>query len=99
MNRNEIKQNIVDKTQDSRGWGHVCNTIQDVVFDEFNEKELQEYCEKAQKDAEECEGSDFVTFNGQYFDWKEFNRRCDDIVKAFLDYFDNNQLNKIAKHL
>ena len=79
----------------NNNWGKVCNNIQDVAFDVLPEKSLIRYTKLSQKDIAICDGADFVVFNGQYFDWREFGYRSRDIVSAFLDYFTEQDLIKI----
>lgn len=93
------KEKILKQFNINGNWGEVCNDIQNIAFEVLPEKSLKKYNKLVGEDLEKCEGSDFVVFNGQYFDWKEFGYRSRDIVSAFLDYFSNTDLLKIAEAL
>ena len=91
------KEKILNHFKHNDNWGEVCNDIQDVAFEVLPESSLRRYTKLSQKDMAICDGSDFVTFNGQYFDWKEFTYRSRDIVSAFLNYFTEKDLLKIER--
>ena len=96
---NELKAEIIAKLDTSKPWGVLCNQIQDVADKHLSDEAWNNYIDKAEVDAEECEGSDFLVMNGHYWDWREFDRSIVAIVSAFLDYFDAKSLEIINQHL
>ena len=95
----ELKVSIIKKLDTSKPWGKLCNQIQDVAYDHLSAKAWNSYIEKAARDSEECDGSDFLVMNGRYWDWKEFDTKTVEIVTAFLDYFNASALTLIEKYL
>lgn len=88
--------NLVDM---SDGWGPACNQIQDAAYKVLSVKDWNDVSSRVGEDLELSEGSDFITMNGHYFDWKEFDRRKVDIVYAYLLYYSSEQLVKIHRYL
>lgn len=99
MDRTELENAIIGKVDFEDGWGSVCNTINDVAESCLSRRQFENVLIAQNKDFNECDGSDFVVFNGRYFDWKEFTIRAKEIVKAFLHYFNTSQLELILKKL
>ena len=94
----EIEKIILAKV-DISDWGKALNKIQDVAEEVLTEKEFVEYLHKTHRDNRACDGMDGQLFNGEYFDWKEFGYKQKEIVGAFLKYFSEDQLQKIANAL
>ena len=83
----------------NQSWGEICNQVQDAAEKALTDAAWNTYIRKANHDLEQCEGSDFVLMNGQYFDWKEFDSKKTEIVLAFLEYFSGTDLYRISKCL
>ena len=94
-----MKQKIIAKLNLKKGWGKCLNLIQSIAEYVLPSDEWERYLAAATQDAKECEGMDGLLLNGQYFDWKEFDYRCGEIVSAYLDYFNDTQLKLIYEHL
>lgn len=77
--------------------GNSLNRIQDVAEKVLTPRKWVRYVAKSHKDYVACEGMDGILLNGEYFDWKEFTYNKDNIVKAYLRYFDENDIRLIAK--
>lgn len=77
--------------------GNSLNHIQDVAERVLSLRKWTRYVAKSHKDYVACEGMDGIFLNGQYFDWKEFEIHKDDIVKAYLRYFDESDIQLIAE--
>ncbi len=90
---------IIELLDLSQGWGKCCNQIQDAAYETMTPLRWNAFAARQNKDAEECEGEDFVVFNGQYFDWREFDRKAREIVMAYLSYFTEPQLMRILTYL
>lgn len=88
--------NLVDM---SGGWGPACNQIQDAAYKVLSVKDWNDVSSRVGEDLEISEGNDFITMNGRYFDWKEFDHRKVDIVYAYLLYYSPEQLVKIHSYL
>ena len=97
MTRQQLKEKIINKLNPFQldNWGYAANYLQEVAENALTAKEFRAYLMSSSKDMEECDGSDFIVFNGQYFDWKEFSYRSPEIINAFLDYFSDNQLERM----
>ena len=95
--RTETKQKIISLLPKSKrdNWGYGANHIQDVAEKVLTKKEFNAYLKKSNKDVDACEGMDGQLFNGQYFDWRQFETQGVQILSAFLDYFDDVSLMKI----
>ena len=96
MNGRDVILAHYDKSISNSDWGKVLNSLQDIAMKVMSDKELDAYTKKSVKDVEECGGMDGLFLNNHYFDWKEFNYRSKDIVNAWLDYFSNEQVDRIA---
>ena len=98
---NGIVKKILDAYKDEgySSFGEVLNNIQDLFEDVASKAEWREFLRKSNKDAEKTEGSDGMLINGVYFDWKEFHTRRNEIIIAFLGYFNDDQLSRIYKRL
>lgn len=94
-----LTEDVLNLLDLSQGWGKACNKIQDAAYETMTVKQWNTFAIRQEHDYKECEGNDYVVFNGQYFDWKEFDTRAKDIVMAYLSYFTEPQLEKILKHL
>lgn len=95
MDRISFIKKIIS-TGDFKGdWGAVCNYIQDVAETVLTNKEWNDYLLTSVADAETCNDMDGVLLNGQYFDWRECYTKIEEITKAYLDYFTDEQLERI----
>jgi len=92
MRRIEITDNLLKKYGD---WGHAANAIQDRAEAKLSEKEFTQFLIRYNKDNEMSEGQDFIYFNGNVFDWREFQTQAKEIIIAFLAYFTDAQLEKM----
>ena len=99
MTRQELKANIVSKLTsiERDNWGKGANRIQDIAEQVLTSKDFDKYLRASNRDVNACDGCDFVVFNGQYFDWREFEYNSPIILGAFLDYFTNTNLQKILE--
>lgn len=97
--RNELKNEIISKLNPNYNWGKCCNEIQEIALKLLNKKDKEIYLKKTFRDSNMCEGMDCVIFSGKVFDWRTFNNRRNDIIFAFLDYFDNKTLEQIKEKL
>ena len=82
-----------------KDWGRALNKLQDVAEKVLPKKEFKSYLIKSNADMDKCDGMDGILLNGEYFDWREFTYKQKEIVSAWLRYFDEDQLMKIAKAL
>ena len=92
------KLEILKLVDRSSGWGKACNQIQDAADATMTVAQWNAFAERQAADFNKCEGSDFVVFNNQYFDWKEFKSKEADIILAYLSYFTDNQITKILDY-
>ena len=100
MSREEFKCKILSKLDTQHlNWGKLCNQIQDIAETLLSDESWNAYIKCANRDLGICQGSDFLTINGHYWDWKEFDTNTVPIVSAFLDYFNVKDLNIIAEHI
>ena len=76
--------------------GHALNHIQNTAEKVLSKRRWYQYLVASSKDAQECDGMDYLLINGQYFDWKEFGWNKNAIVMAFLEYFTNDEIKQIA---
>lgn len=80
-------------------WGATLNLIQDIAIGNLPTKSVKRYVERASDDAGKCEGMDCILLNGRVFDWREFSRRGEEIISAYLDYFNEDELRIINSKL
>ena len=95
----EYKIVILNKVNLKQNFGYTLNHLQDVAEQVLTKKEFNAYLVKSSNDANMCEGMDGILLNGQYFDWRTFEFKQKEIVSAWLNYFDEEQLMKIANAL
>lgn len=76
--------------------GYSLNRIQDVAEQVLSKKRWKQYLIASNQDAQECEDMDGMLLNGEYFDWRSFGPQKNNIVKAFLRYFTDDEIEKIA---
>lgn len=88
-------ENIVKKVK-CYDMGYSLNHIQDAAEQVLSKKRWQEYLEASNSDADKCEGMDGILLNGEYFDWRSFGPQKNNIVRAFLRYFTDSEIEKIA---
>lgn len=93
------KYEIIELLDRSDGWGKACNQIQDAAFEVLTDSEWDAFAIRQERDYQNCEGSDYLIMNGQYFDWRQFKTKETDIILAYLSYFTEPQLEKILKYL
>ena len=87
---------IIDKVKNySTKWGAILNHIQDVASKKLTIMEWATYMQKANEDKDKTKDQDGVLFNGEYFDFHEFTSKRLDIVRAYLRYFNERQLQQI----
>ena len=77
--------------------GKTLSDLQDTAFDLLDDKVLKKYSKAAQRDLDDCEGTDALYINGEAFDWKEFESRKVDIVKAWLRYFNDADASMLVR--
>ena len=88
-------ENIVKKVK-PYDMGYSLNLIQNAAAQVLCKKRWQEYAKASNSDAEKCEGMDGILLNGEYFDWRSFGPQKDNIVRAFLRYFTDKEIENIA---
>lgn len=76
--------------------GHSLNRIQDVAEQILSKKRWEQYLIASNQDTQECDGMDGMLINGEYFDWRSFRPQKNNIVRAFLRYFTDAEIEKIA---
>lgn len=91
-----MEKNIILKKVQNLNMGQSLNHIQDIAEHVLNKRRWRQYLVATGKDAQACDGMDGLLINGEYFDWKEFEYRKDDIVMAFLRYFTDEEIGQIA---
>lgn len=91
-----LEEKIIQKVK-HLDLGNSLNHIQDVAERVLSPRKWTRYVAKSHKDYVSCEGMDGILLNGQYFDWKEFVIHKDDMVKAYLRYFDESDIQLIAE--
>lgn len=79
--------------------GYSLNHIQDAAEKVLTPERWDAYLIASNIDADECEGMDGILINGEYFDWRSFGPKKDNIVRAFLRYFTPSEIELIAKAL
>lgn len=79
--------------------GHALNKIQDTAEKVLTPTRWNVYLRLSSQDIRRCDGMDGLLLNGEYFDWKEFNTKKDNIVKAFLRYFTDAEILLISNTL
>ena len=94
-----MKQKIIAKLNLMIGFGKCLNFIQNIAECVLSKKEWKEYLIASNKDAQACDGMDGILLNGRYFDWRKFDSHCEEIVLAYLDYFNDAQLKLIYERL
>lgn len=95
-----IEDLIINKLESTHGgWGAILNRIQEAAEQVLPMKSLEDYINKAVKDEAASDGTNGVFFNGEYFDWKEFDAKRVQIVKAYMKYFTTGELNMIYRQL
>ena len=93
-----LEEQIIQKIG-TRTFGKAANRINRVAQKVLPKAQFQRIVVKQNKDVKECDGMDGMLLNNEYFDWKEFETRRDDMTRAFLRYFDTQQLQLIADNL
>ena len=89
-----VEDLIINKLESTHGgWGAILNRIQEAA------EQVEDYINKAVKDEAASDGTNGVIFNGEYFDWKEFDAKRVQIVKAYMKYFTTGELNMIYRQL
>lgn len=97
-----MKEKIIEKLKEKKeslNMGKTLNYLQDVALKVLSPRKAHEYISKSSNDARQCDGMDGLFINGRYFDWKVFETQKYDIVKAYLDYFDNDTLVAICERV
>lgn len=95
-----VEDLIINKLESTHGgWGAILNRIQEAAEQVLPMKSLEDYINKAVKDEAASDGTNGVIFNGEYFDWKEFDAKRVQIVKAYMKYFTTGELNMIYRQL
>ena len=95
-----VQDLIINKLEKTHGgWGAILNRIQDAAEIALPKKNFETYLKKANIEQEKTEGSDGVLFNGEYFDWREFDSKRLEIVRAYMRYFSESELNMIYSQL
>ncbi len=98
---NNDRTTILNRYSDiiKRGdWGKVLNILQEIAEKVLSENEFKHYVNKSVSDAGRCVGMDGILINGHYFDWKDFDKKSEDIVLAWLDYFTPSEVKRIANY-
>lgn len=88
-------ENILKKTK-KLNMGQALNAIQDTAEKVLSKNRWQQYLVDSNADAEECDGMDGILLNGEYFDWREYGWNKNNIIKAYLRYFTENEIKQIA---
>ena len=95
-----VEDLIINKLESTHGgWGAILNRIQEAAEQVLPMKSLEDYINKAVKDEAASDGTNGVIFNGEYFDWREFDAKRVQIVKAYMKYFTTGELNMIYRQL
>lgn len=82
---------LLEKLNLKYSWGKLCNEIQNVARRVLPTNEWNDIAQAQDEDANDCYDMDGVLFNGQYFDWKEFETKKLEILKAYLRYYTPRQ--------
>ena len=93
-----IEDAIIQKLG-KKDFGEAANKINEIAKKVIEKKEFARITRNQQKDLDECDGMDGMLLNNEYFDWKEFETRKNDMIRAFLRYFDIFQLQVIYLNL
>lgn len=87
-------------------WGKWADIIQDIAsgLPTMTTEHWNEIYEHMKADIDACEDQDGTLINGTYYDWRQYGMYRNDILRSFLDYFDDetikgvfNQLINLAK--
>lgn len=92
----ETTLNIINDKVKKENLGEALDHLQNVAEQVLDKRRWRQYLIASNKDANECDGMDGLLINGEYFDWKEFEYRKNDIVKAYLRYFSDEEISNIA---
>lgn len=92
-------ENIIIRKVKNLNMGAALNHIQDVAEQILSEERWDSFLIATNVDASECEGMDGMLLNGEYFDWREFEFKKNEIIRAFLRYFTYEEIASIAKAL
>ena len=76
--------------------GKSLNLLQDIAERVLSKRRWREYLIASSKDAQECEDMDGLLINGEYFDWKEFEFNKNNIIRAYLRYFTEEEVKEIS---
>ena len=78
-------------------FGKILNYLQDIAEECFSEKAFKRYLINSSRDASECEDLDGILLCGDYYDWKEYDYRRNTIIRSWLKYFNENELETLRK--
>ena len=88
-------QGIVEQMKPFKSFGEALNFIQESAERNLSKKRFKEYLKKATNDFAKCESQDGILINDRYFDWKEFERKKNEIIEAYCEYFTEEELKKL----
>ena len=79
-------------------WSAATALIRNAAYNVLNNQEFKDHLDASEDDMHATIGCDYIIFNKHRFSWEEFDQR-DKIVLAFLEYFNEEQLQKILVEL
>lgn len=91
--------NIILTKAKNLNMGQALNLIQDIAEKVLTKRRWRQYLVASNKDAQECEGMDGLLINGEYFDWKEFECKKNNIILAYLRYFTEDEIKIISVNM
>ena len=94
------KTEMIANQLNRKSWdiGMCLNYLQSLMAVELSSKAFNRYLKLATQDANMCDGMDGMLLNGEYFDWKEFDWNKESMIKAYLRYFNENEIELIYKY-
>ena len=82
-------------------WGKWADLIQDIASElpTMTKEHWDEIYAHMKTDIDACEGQDGTLINGNYYDWREYTTRRNEILRSFLDYFDDETLKGVFNQI
>ena len=90
---------IIHNKIKNKSMGESLNCIQDVAEKVLDKRRWRQYLIASSNDANECDGMDGLLLNGEYFDWKVFEVKKDNMIDAYLRYFTESEVKRIGANL
>ena len=92
---------VLVELNQKNSFGEWANLIQDIASElpTMTEDHWDRIYIRMQSDIDATEGTDGVLLNGQYYDWKEFTTKRNDMIRDYLRYYDDKTLKGVYVEL